>query len=66
LGFRRSGDLKVHADFGNVTVGGKDVNVFSNLKTDVNFKNFNFRVGTNYFGENLTSSTRLETVTNAT
>jgi len=56
LGTRRNGDLKVHVDLGNVNLGGKDVNLFTNLKTQINFKKFAFRFGYNYFGNGFTLS----------
>lgn len=57
--------MKVHADFGNVAFGGKEYNLFSNLKTNINFKSFAFRAGANYFGQNITCSSRLETLCEA-
>jgi len=60
LGQRRSGDLKVHVDFGEVPVDKYKFNFFTNLKTNVDFNNLNFRIGANYFGQKCESNTRLE------
>jgi len=60
LGQRRTGDLKVHVDFGDVKVDKYKFNLFSNLKTNVDFNNFIFRIGANYFGSKVESNTRIE------
>jgi len=60
LRIRRNGDVKLHVDGGNVTLGGREFNVFGNLKTKTDFKSFALRLGANYFGKNCTSSTRFE------
>jgi hypothetical protein len=51
LGTRRNGDVKVHADLGDVTIADNKFNLFTNLKTTINFKSHTFRFGVNHFGK---------------
>jgi len=60
IGSRRNGDLKFHVDLGEVDLKNKKVNLFTNLKTNTEFKKWAFRFGANYFGPQWESNTRLE------
>lgn len=61
VGVRRKGDLKLHFDLGSHSFGGKEFNLFTNIKTSVQLKKFAFRFGANYFGTKCESNSRLET-----
>jgi hypothetical protein len=38
FGSRRSGDLKFHVDFGDVTLASRNFNLFTNIKTNTKFE----------------------------
>lgn len=56
---KRNGELKVHLDGGNLHLG-RDLNLFTNLKTNLHLDSFTYRVGANYFGKTCESGTRIE------
>lgn len=58
---KRNGDLKLHLDGGEIEVLKTKVNLFTNLKTNLSFGCYNWRVGFNYFGERCESNLRIET-----
>jgi len=62
LGIQSGGayNFKFHVDAGDFTFFGRRFNLFSNLKTQTNFKSFQLRLGANYWGDVCESNTRLE------
>lgn len=66
VGLRGSGDVKVHVDLGDVSLGKKSFNLFTNLKTNDKFSLFNWRLGANFINPNYESNTRIETNTKGT
>lgn len=62
LGLQSAGkfNLKLHIDAGDFSFLNKKFNLFSNLKTQTDFKNVQIRVGANYWGTSCESNTRLD------
>lgn len=58
---KRTGDVKIHLDGGNIELAKKKFNLFSNVKTTLIFAHYTARFGFNHFGERCESNWRIET-----